>query len=168
MTKEDLQKTMSPMPESNQPEMHNLRGWLQELRDATAPEQLDVIIQLFLQDEMDQVRAHVEQILAMEKHLLTMYGVDDEEWVTAIHDLELTASDAEINAYLDRVPTWDEDISRKPDAIAFKIVKIHLLTLSRLKVLDNPETMECAPGICETLDMQPTILSEPGKKRRAA
>lgn len=159
---------MSPMLESDQPEMHNLRGWLQALHDATAPEQLDVIIQLFLQDEMDQVRARVGQILAIEQHLIATYGVDDEEWVTAIHDLELTASDTEIGTYLDGVPTWDEDIGRKTDAIAIKIAKIHLLTLSRLKVLDAPETMECAPAICEALDRQPTVLSKPEEKRRAA
>lgn len=168
MTVGSAHKTMSPMSESDQPEMHNLRGWLQELRDATAPKQLNTIIHLFLQDEMDQVRAHVAHILVIEKHLISTYGADDEEWVTAIHDLELNASDAEIGAYLDGVPAWDEDISRKSDAIAIKIAKIHLLTVSRLRILDDPETMECAPGICETLDMQPTVLSEPGKNRRAA
>ena len=163
---------MSPMSDVDQPEMHNLHGWLQELCDATAPERLDVLAKLLLiqptKDSKAEAREHILRFQALYRHVLNTYDVNGEEWQLALRDMEQTFSDADLAAYVDRAPTLDEDICNLLRDVAAKMGGAYFLTLSRLAVLDDAHALESSPGIREVLDRQPTVLSEPEEKRRAA
>lgn len=152
-------------------EGRNLKGWIQELVDSTAPEQCNALLEVLLveRNETEFLR-RVQRVRALSAHVLS-YGVDDEEWEMAVREQDHIDSAPAVRRHLDEIsPALQGRAGTR--ALVDVLTVTHFRMRRRLAVLSDANAVEGSLAIQEAHNRQPTLLPEiPPKqqeRRRAA
>lgn len=143
----------------NQPEQHNLNGWLQELVDLTTPEQCnDLFETLLVNRNQAAFKSRVQRIMALAKHVRS-YGVEDDEWQMAVREQDDIDSTEAVAAYVCEIAPAFERSQRMTEIIDI-IAITHFRAKLWLAVLQSNDAIDSSAAIAAAHDLQPTRLGE--------